>query len=33
VTARDRQKKHRRWFLALDTFRPIGPWITPGYRK
>jgi 2-keto-4-pentenoate hydratase/2-oxohepta-3-ene-1,7-dioic acid hydratase in catechol pathway len=30
VTARDRQKKHRQWFLgkALDTFCPMGPWIT-----
>ncbi|MGZ9092288.1 MAG: fumarylacetoacetate hydrolase family protein [Rhodoplanes sp.] len=30
VTARDRQRKHKQWFLgkALDTFCPIGPWIT-----
>ncbi|WP_158915804.1 fumarylacetoacetate hydrolase family protein [Caulobacter sp. S45] len=30
VTARDRQKRHRQWFLgkALDTFCPMGPWIT-----
>jgi 2-keto-4-pentenoate hydratase/2-oxohepta-3-ene-1,7-dioic acid hydratase in catechol pathway len=30
VTARDRQKNHRQWFLgkALDGFCPIGPWIT-----
>jgi 2-keto-4-pentenoate hydratase/2-oxohepta-3-ene-1,7-dioic acid hydratase in catechol pathway len=30
VTARDRQKKHRQWFLgkALDGFCPMGPWIT-----
>jgi 2-keto-4-pentenoate hydratase/2-oxohepta-3-ene-1,7-dioic acid hydratase in catechol pathway len=30
VTARDRQKSHRQWFLgkALDTFCPMGPWIT-----
>jgi 2-keto-4-pentenoate hydratase/2-oxohepta-3-ene-1,7-dioic acid hydratase in catechol pathway len=30
VTARDRQKKHRQWFLgkALDSFCPMGPWIT-----
>jgi 2-keto-4-pentenoate hydratase/2-oxohepta-3-ene-1,7-dioic acid hydratase in catechol pathway len=30
VTARDRQKDHRQWFLgkALDTFCPMGPWIT-----
>ncbi|MCS0495087.1 fumarylacetoacetate hydrolase family protein [Ancylobacter sp. MQZ15Z-1] len=30
VTARDRQKNHRQWFLgkALDTFCPMGPWIT-----
>jgi 2-keto-4-pentenoate hydratase/2-oxohepta-3-ene-1,7-dioic acid hydratase in catechol pathway len=29
VTARDRQKNHRQWFLgkALDTFCPMGPWI------
>ncbi|MFZ0872840.1 MAG: fumarylacetoacetate hydrolase family protein, partial [Rhodanobacter sp.] len=30
VTARDRQKKSSQWFLgkALDTFCPMGPWIT-----
>ncbi|MFK8253425.1 fumarylacetoacetate hydrolase family protein [Ancylobacter terrae] len=30
VTARDRQKNHRQWFLgkALDSFCPMGPWIT-----
>lgn len=30
VTARDRQKKHKQWFLGktLDTFCPMGPWIT-----
>lgn len=30
VTARDRQKNHRQWFLgkALDTFCPMGPWIS-----
>lgn len=30
VTARDRQKNHKQWFLgkALDTFCPMGPWIT-----
>ena len=30
VTARDRQKNHRQWFLgkALDRFCPMGPWIT-----
>jgi len=30
VTARDRQKNHRQWFLgkSLDTFCPMGPWIT-----
>lgn len=29
VTARDRQKQHKQWFLgkALDTFCPMGPWI------
>lgn len=29
VTARDRQKNHKQWFLgkALDTFCPLGPWI------
>ena len=29
VTARDRQKNHRQWFLgkSLDTFCPMGPWI------
>jgi len=29
VTARDRQKNHKQWFLgkALDTFCPMGPWI------
>jgi 2-keto-4-pentenoate hydratase/2-oxohepta-3-ene-1,7-dioic acid hydratase in catechol pathway len=30
VTARDRQRHHKQWFLgkALDTFCPMGPWIT-----
>jgi len=30
VTARDRQKNHKQWFLGktLDTFCPMGPWIT-----
>jgi 2-keto-4-pentenoate hydratase/2-oxohepta-3-ene-1,7-dioic acid hydratase in catechol pathway len=30
VTARDRQKNHRQWFLGkgLDGFCPMGPWIT-----
>jgi 2-keto-4-pentenoate hydratase/2-oxohepta-3-ene-1,7-dioic acid hydratase in catechol pathway len=30
VTARDRQKKHKQWFMGktLDTFCPMGPWIT-----
>jgi 2-keto-4-pentenoate hydratase/2-oxohepta-3-ene-1,7-dioic acid hydratase in catechol pathway len=30
VTARDRQRSHKQWFLgkALDTFCPMGPWIT-----
>lgn len=29
VTARDRQKRHKQWFLgkSLDTFCPMGPWI------
>lgn len=29
VTARDRQKNHKQWFLgkSLDTFCPMGPWI------
>lgn len=29
VTARDRQKNHKQWFLgkALDGFCPMGPWI------
>ena len=29
VTARDRQKNHKQWFLgkALDTFCPLGPWV------
>lgn len=29
VTARDRQKNHKQWFLgkALDTFCPMGPWL------
>jgi 2-keto-4-pentenoate hydratase/2-oxohepta-3-ene-1,7-dioic acid hydratase in catechol pathway len=32
VTARDRQKNHKQWFLgkALDTFCPMGPWIATG---
>lgn len=30
VTARDIQKNHKQWFLgkSLDTFCPMGPWIT-----
>jgi 2-keto-4-pentenoate hydratase/2-oxohepta-3-ene-1,7-dioic acid hydratase in catechol pathway len=30
VTARDLQRQHRQWFLgkSLDTFCPLGPWIT-----
>ncbi|BFG80844.1 fumarylacetoacetate hydrolase family protein [Paraburkholderia terrae] len=30
VTARDRQRHHKQWFLgkSLDTFCPMGPWIT-----
>jgi 2-keto-4-pentenoate hydratase/2-oxohepta-3-ene-1,7-dioic acid hydratase in catechol pathway len=30
VTARDRQKNHRQWFLgkALDRFCPMGPYVT-----
>jgi 2-keto-4-pentenoate hydratase/2-oxohepta-3-ene-1,7-dioic acid hydratase in catechol pathway len=30
VIARDRQKNHKQWFLGktLDTFCPMGPWIT-----
>jgi 2-keto-4-pentenoate hydratase/2-oxohepta-3-ene-1,7-dioic acid hydratase in catechol pathway len=30
VTARDRQKNHKQWFMGktLDTFCPMGPWIT-----
>lgn len=29
VTARDRQKNHKQWFMgkALDTFCPMGPWV------
>jgi 2-keto-4-pentenoate hydratase/2-oxohepta-3-ene-1,7-dioic acid hydratase in catechol pathway len=29
LTARDRQKRHKQWFLgkALDGFCPMGPWI------
>ncbi len=29
VTARDRQKNHKQWYLGktLDTFCPMGPWI------
>lgn len=29
VTARDRQKNHKQWFLGktLDTFCPMGPWV------
>ncbi|MDB5521278.1 MAG: hydrolase [Tardiphaga sp.] len=32
VTARDRQKNHKQWYLGktLDTFCPMGPWITTG---
>src|ERR1700694_2527385 len=31
VTARDRQKNHKQWYLGktLDTFCPMGPWIAP----
>ncbi len=30
ITARDRQRDHRQWFLGkgLDGFCPMGPWIT-----
>lgn len=30
VTARDRQKNHKQWFLgkALDGFCPMGPWVS-----
>ena len=30
LTARDRQKNHKQWFMGqtLDTFCPMGPWIT-----
>lgn len=30
VTARDRQKNHKQWYLGktLDSFCPMGPWIT-----
>jgi 2-keto-4-pentenoate hydratase/2-oxohepta-3-ene-1,7-dioic acid hydratase in catechol pathway len=30
VTARDRQRNHKQWFMgkALDGFCPMGPWIT-----
>jgi 2-keto-4-pentenoate hydratase/2-oxohepta-3-ene-1,7-dioic acid hydratase in catechol pathway len=30
VTARDRQKNHKQWYLGktLDGFCPMGPWIT-----
>ena len=30
VTARDRQRDHKQWFLGkgLDGFCPMGPWIT-----
>jgi 2-keto-4-pentenoate hydratase/2-oxohepta-3-ene-1,7-dioic acid hydratase in catechol pathway len=30
VTARDRQRNHKQWFMgkSLDTFCPMGPWIT-----
>ena len=30
VTARDRQRNHKQWFLGkgLDTFCPMGPWLT-----
>ncbi|MBB5399478.1 MULTISPECIES: fumarylacetoacetate hydrolase family protein [Paraburkholderia] len=30
VTARDRQRQHKQWFLgkSLDTFCPMGPWVT-----
>lgn len=30
VTARDRQRNHKQWYLgkSLDTFCPMGPWIT-----
>ncbi|MPS30190.1 fumarylacetoacetate hydrolase family protein [Pigmentiphaga sp.] len=29
VTARDRQRNHKQWFLgkSLDTFCPMGPWV------
>jgi 2-keto-4-pentenoate hydratase/2-oxohepta-3-ene-1,7-dioic acid hydratase in catechol pathway len=29
VTARDRQRNHKQWFMgkALDTFCPMGPWV------
>jgi 2-keto-4-pentenoate hydratase/2-oxohepta-3-ene-1,7-dioic acid hydratase in catechol pathway len=29
LTARDRQKRHKQWFLgkALDGFCPMGPWL------
>jgi len=32
VTARDRQRSHKQWFLgkALDTFCPMGPWLVTG---
>src|SRR3984893_9290130 len=32
VTARDRQKNHKQWFMGktLDTFCPMGPWIATG---
>jgi 2-keto-4-pentenoate hydratase/2-oxohepta-3-ene-1,7-dioic acid hydratase in catechol pathway len=32
VTARDRQKNHKQWYLGktLDTFCPMGPWIVTG---
>lgn len=30
VTARDLQRNHAQWFVgkSLDTFCPVGPWIT-----
>lgn len=30
VTARDLQRNHKQWFLGktLDTFAPMGPWVT-----
>lgn len=30
ITARDLQRSHRQWFMgkALDTFCPMGPWVT-----